>query len=433
MKNESLFAIFLALIFIVSCKTTKQTNLLNAINEPYEFSKLQSRSITQENPTGEKGMGGKDRGNGSLRKGAPAFRIIEPGETKVLCDIKGQGMIRHFWLTFDGFSGKNIGRHPEMSRNCIVRLYWDDSETPSVEAPLSDFFGIAHGRAASYMTPYLGSPGGSGYNCYFPMPFSKSARITIQNDSENKLDWIFYQVDYTLGDKVTDNMGRFHASFRRDTPSAGKDYVLLDTKGSPGVFVGAVIGVIPQGRGWWGEGEMKFYIDGDNKYPTICGTGTEDYICSGWGIKPQQAIYTGANFVLGNNPKDTANREMGAMLSFYRFHLLDPIYFQSSLRVELHQLGAGLGNNKEEVEAYKSKIEFKGFHVHPNTEKPGTMMSDWLYDRSDDYCSTVFWYQRVEKYELPPFPDREERTRGIEIRSWEKPFSIASTNPYVNQ
>jgi len=252
------------------------------------------------------------------------------------------------------------------------------------------------------------------------MPFSKRAKITIQNDSQKQLGWIFYQVDYTLGDKVTDNMGRFHASFRRDTPAAGKDYVLLDTKGSPGVYVGAVIGVIPQGRGWWGEGEMKFYIDGDNKYPTICGTGTEDYICTGWGIKPFQAIYTGANFVLDNNPKDTSNREMGAMLSFYRFHVLDPIYFQKGLRVELQQLGAGFGKNKEEVEAYKSKIGFKGFHVHPNTEKPGTTMSNWLYDRSDDFCSTVFWYQRVIKNELPPFPSREERTRGIELRPWEK-------------
>jgi hypothetical protein len=319
-------------LIAVMCLRSSAQNILGGLPEPFRFTDLQSRSVTQENPTGGKGIAGKGRGNGNQRKGAPAYRDIEPGETKTLCDIEGNGMIRHIWITID----EPEKRKPEQLRNYIIRMYWDGSEFPSVEAPLSDFFGTSHGRISNTMTPYITTPDGRGYNCYFPMPFSKRAKITLQNDSPNLLEWIFYQVDYTLGDKVTDDMGRFHASFRRDTPKAGTDYVLLDTKGSPGIFVGAVVGVIPLGRGWWGEGEMKFYLDGDDKYPTICGTGTEDYVCSGWGMEGQ-SFYTGVNFHVGNNPGDTAQREMGEMISFYRYHVLDPVYFHSGLRVALQQ------------------------------------------------------------------------------------------------
>jgi hypothetical protein len=122
---------------------------------------------------------------------------------------------------------------------------------------------------------------------------------------------------------------------------------------------------------------------------------------------------------------------MGEMISFYRFHVWDPVYFQSSLRVEVQQLGAGFGSNKEEAEAYKAKVNFKDFHRHPNTEKPGKMMSDWLFDRVDDYCSTVYWYQQVRENTLPPFPDREERSRDVEVRPWEKHFTMPVPNPVL--
>ncbi len=296
----------------------------------YRLSSLQSRAVTQENPTGGKGLGGKDRGNGNCRKGAPAFRKIMPGETKTLCDIQGPGMIRHLWITVEE-------RTPEMLRSYILRIYWDDSEYPSVLAPMGDFFGVAHGRTAHYMSPYLGTPEGRGFHCYFPMPFSKRCKITFENDSPEKMEWLFYQVDYTLGATITDDMGRFHAHFRRENPCPfRKDYVLLDTRGAPGVFVGAVIGVNPLYPGWWGEGEMKFYIDGDTQYPTICGTGTEDYLCSGWGMQLHDAIYTGVNHM----KKDPYG--LDRFISFYRFHIQDPIYFQNDLRIELQQLGTSL-------------------------------------------------------------------------------------------
>jgi hypothetical protein len=374
-------------------------------NTPYMFSGLDSRSVTQENPTGEKGVGGKDKGNGNLRKGAPAFRDIQPGETKILCDIEGPGMIRHFWLTpgqyFEGVKGRQWS--PEMNRSCILRIYWDDSPYPSVECPLGDFFGVAHGRTAHYMTPFLGMPEGRGFQCYFPMPFSKRCRIEFVNDSPEMITWLFYQVDYTLGDIVTEDMGRFHAQFRRETPPVGKDYVLLDTKGTPGVFMGAVIGVNPLAPGWWGEGEMKFYIDGDEQYPTICGTGAEDYLCSAWGMDLHQAIYTGVNYIK-TDPETSWKR----FISFYRFHVYDPIFFQQDLRVELQQLGAGALTEENKI-----KYGFVGPHIHPG-------MSDWLYDRSDDYSSVVFWYQKVTGQPLTPaLPDRQTRIKGIAKQPWE--------------
>jgi hypothetical protein len=246
------------------------------------------------------------------------------------------------------------------------------------------------------MTPYLGTPEGRGFQCYFPMPFSQRCRIVFHNDSPKAMPWLFYQVDYTLGDTITDDMGRFHAHFRRENPCPmERDYQLLKTSGGPGVFVGAVIGVNPKKPGWWGEGEMKFYLDGDDQYPTICGTGTEDYLCSGWGMNPHSALYTGVNYLA----KDPSGKDQ--LVSFYRFHVMDPIYFQSDLRAELQQLGAGdapPGTPK---------------HMHPG-------MSNWLYDRSDDYSSVVFWYQKLTGKPLPPIPDREARIKGITRQPWEK-------------
>lgn len=358
---------------------------------PFLMLNLESRAVTQENPSGDKGLGGKDRGNGNRRKGAPAFHIVNPGEIKELCNIAGPGMIRHIWMTT-----QNVDP-PRTLRNHILRIYWDDSPYPSVEVPVGDFFGVAHGRTASFMTPWVGMPEGRSYHCYFPMPFSKRCRMTVENDTDTMDPWLFYQVDYTLGDRVTQDMGRFHAHFRRENPvPAGKDYVLLDTRGTPGVFIGAVIGVNPKGPGWWGEGEMKFYIDGDDKYPTICGTGTEDYLCSGWGMQLHQAIYTGVNSF--DQDPDTG---WARYVSFYRFHVLDPIYFKKDLRVELQLLGAG-----ELTEENKQKYGWVGPHIHPG-------MSDWLYDRSDDYCSVAYWYQRVMDKALPPLPNREQRSQGL--------------------
>ncbi len=382
---------------------------------PYLFSKLESRAVSQENPTGGRGLGGKGRGNGGGRKGAPALRYLQPGSVHELCNIEGPGQVRHLWFA-------RPSDRPEFLRSYVIRIYWDDSPHPSVEAPLGDFFGVAHGRTAHFMTPWVGMPEGRGFHCYFPMPFSRRCRITFENATPEVLGTLFYQVDYTLGDEVTGEMGRFHAHFRRQNPCpVSRDYVLLDTQGSPGVFVGALVGVNVRGPNWWGEGEMKFYLDGDTDWPTICGTGAEDYLCSGWGMWRHEAIYTGVNYIT-RDPATTWEQ----FVSFYRFHVLDPIYFQSALRVELQQLGApgadflGEQGVKKEGDTHDTaalreayaKHGWVGPHVHPGN-------SDWLFDRSDDYCSVAYWYQNVSGTPLPPLPSRAERIAGVAKQDWE--------------
>lgn len=380
-------------------------------HEPYHLLSLQSRAVTRENPGGEKGKACLDKGNGNMRKGQPAFRKISPGETKILCDIEGSGIVRHIWMTTGVYRQGFVGRMmlPDMLRSYVIRIYWDNSPYPSVEAPMGDFFGVAHGRTAHFMTPYIGTPEGRGYQCYFPMPFSERCKITFENQHSDTLSWLFYQIDYTLGEKIEENTGRFHAHFRRDTPPAGEDFVLLDTKGSPGVFMGAVVGVNPLSPGWWGEGEMKFYIDGDTTYPTICGTGTEDYLCSAWGMNAHDAFYTGVNYIR-KNPETNTDQ----FVSFYRIHYWDPIFFQKNLRVELQQIGAGWN------ETDANKYGWKGPHIHPDNENPGKILSSWLYDRSDDYSSVVYWYQKVTDTPLPPLPSVEKRVKGISLQPWEK-------------
>jgi hypothetical protein len=336
---------------------------------PYKFVKLESRSITSGNPTG---------GKGAVNRGRPKHCLgdIQPGETVTLADIEGPGMLRHIWLTFPN-------RVPEVLRSYIIRMYWDGSEHPSVAAPVGDFFGLAHGRTGHYSTPYLGVSEGKGYNCFFPMPFSKHCRITFENDTPDVLNKLFYQVSYTLGDEITSNMGRFHAHFRRARPPRGTNFLMLETKDTSGVYVGAVIGALPLETGTWREGEIRFFIDGDTDQPTIVGTGWSDWFLSAWGLGIHQSLYAGSTY-------QVLHPELGNkyFCSCFRFHVVDPIYFQHDLRVEHSQIGGPEGPE------------------------------GWV-ERADDWCSTVYWYQNVTEVPLPPLPRREERLAGITVLDWE--------------
>ena len=367
----------------------------------FKCKNIESRSITQENITGEKGKGGTEE-NGN--KGRPAFRTILAGEEKVLCDMEGPGMIRHIWMTLGRPDTQY--RLAEIKRNLIIRMYWEGEQHPSVIAPVGDFFGVAHGKSVHYMSLLLGTPQGLGNQCYFAMPFAKRARITVTNESKTTISWLFYQIDYTVGDEITDDMGRFHAHFRRENPTKlCEDYTLLDVKNASGVYIGAVIGVNRLAPEWWGEGEIKIYLDGDEQYPTICGTGAEDYACVGWGLgHPHDALYSGLNYNEGdiNNPFTPEHD----CVSFYRFHILDPIYFHSDIKVTLQQMGAGnLAGIKSELPDYPTKGPYK----HTNG------ISSWLFHRVEDVCSCVFWYQRELGTKLPDIPSYEERIAGIEL------------------
>jgi hypothetical protein len=336
---------------------------------PYLLRSLESRSITAGNPTGGKGAAGRDWRH--------SVSGIAPGATMTLADIDGPGTVRHVWLTFPH-------RVPENLRGYLIRIYWDGSEHPSVAAPVGDFFGLAHGRTGHYSTPYMGVSEGKGFNCFFPMPFAHHCRITLENDTDDPLDGLFYQISYTLGDEVTEEMGRFHAHFRRTQPPRGSSYLMLETHGTPGVYVGATFGVLPLEPGTWREGDIRFYVDGDTDQPTIVGTGWSDWFLSGWGLGIHQSLYAGSTY-------QVLHPELGDkyFCSCFRFHVLDPVYFTHDLRVEYTQAGG----------------------------RPG--LEGVFHPRADDWSSVVYWYQRLTSEPLPPLPGRLERLAGIAVPDWE--------------
>ncbi len=357
----------------------------------FKLRNLKSRSASAENPMALEGQGGME---GKGLKGSPAIKDFKAGTTEVLLDVKGPGMIRHIWMT-------TSSRMPRDYRNIILRMYWDKSDVPSVEVPLGDFFGAAHGVAVPLYSKYITMQEGRGLNCYFPMPFSSSAIITITNETDYDIDWFFYQIDFTLGDKVDDDDGRFHSAFNRKNPCPMGDFIILNTSGARGLYFGCNLGVRPLTEGWWGEGEVKIYIDNDDKYPTICGTGIEDYFGSAWGLGEHCALYQGAHFVKKN------------FASLYHFHHTDPIYFQNRIKVTIQQLGCGL--KSELLKLYGDKLVFQPKN-HPRRHK-----EDGFYLRSDDYCATSYWYQYPLITKREPIMTKEYRSANLYNADDEKP------------
>ena len=250
------------------------------------LSNAKTRSISPENLTGEKGRGGmakpedKDKPNTANASNAARdlgqgwkvnpFVRIKPGETFTMAEIEGPGAIQHIWMTPTG-----------NWRFSILRIYWDDETEPSVECPVGDFFGMGWGQYAPLVSlPVCVNPG-SAFNCYWSMPFRKKCKITMQNINDNDTMTLYYQVDYTLTEVPAD-AAYFHAQFRRTNPNTTSDYTIVDNIKGKGQFVGVYLAWGVNNNGWWGEGEIKFFIDGDTKFPTICGTGTEDYFCGSY-------------------------------------------------------------------------------------------------------------------------------------------------------
>jgi hypothetical protein len=257
------------------------------IDEPYRLDQgLQSRSISFENPTGEPGKGGQASSNlGVGRKGAPA-RTIKPGETAQLCDIKGPGTIRHIWMTTD--------QKPLVQRACIIRVWWEGQEHPSIECPIGELFGFAHGKIVSYQSSVHSCGPTGGRNLWLAMPFRKRARIEFTNEGADAVP-LFYSIDYTLGDKHPAGVGRLHVLFRRENPTTQKvDFELLPERTQKGRYIGSIIGIRNlHPEQWWGEGEIKVYMDGDREWPTIVGTGSEDYVGLAWGIQQAPFLFNG--------------------------------------------------------------------------------------------------------------------------------------------
>ncbi|MCR5379611.1 MAG: DUF2961 domain-containing protein [Lentisphaeria bacterium] len=342
-----------------------------------KISNAKTRSICAENFTGEKGKAGMAvhgtgencaRELGQGWKVSPSVRIAAH-ETFTMADIEGQGAIQQIWLTPSGRSWRFF----------ILRIYWDDQEQPSVECPVGDFFGMGWGQYAQISSlPVCVNPG-SAFNCYWEMPFRKRCRMTFENISNEDMT-LYYQINYTLTD-VPEDCAYFHAQFRRVNPLPYKNvYTILDGVKGRGQYVGTVLCWGVNNCGWWGEGEIKFYMDGDGEFPTICGTGTEDYFCGSYNFEnrethqyqPFTTPYAGLHQVIRPDGVYRSQQRFG----LYRWHIMDPIRFEQDLKVTIQALGWREGGRYLPLQ--------------------------------DDIASVAFWYQTLPTAPFPALPSKDQ-------------------------
>jgi hypothetical protein len=365
---------------------------------------LDSRAITFENTSGARGASGQTRGG---RKGA-AFRTIAPGERVLLADIEGPGTIRHIWMTFRP-------ARPEVMRALTLDVYYDGLDRPSISVPCVDFFGVAHGRPVAFDSALLSVHEGRGYNSYIPMPFRKRIQIAFTNYSDRPQAF-FYQVDYTLG-PVADDAGYLHASFRRENPTVmQRDFVIADGLRGPGRFLGCNVGVRVLDEGtWYGEGEVKVYRDGDNQYPTICGTGLEDYVGSAWGMGRHTAIYAGVPLLV----QESDTQRQPDFVSFYRWHVADPIVFEREMRVTIQQIGYAYFGPGQEADFERFSATHPAVGGGWEHDPAGGFVARGIAERVDDYCATAYVYCR----EPQPVPavDVSGAIADIGHRDYERP------------
>lgn len=346
------------------------------------LSSAKTRSISAENYKGEKGKAGmatKGTGEKCARDLGRGWKVspsvkVGAGKTFTVAEIKGPGALQQIWMTPSG-----------NWRYWVLRFYWDGEKTPSVECPMGDFFCMGWGKYAQVSALPVNVNPGSAFNCFWEMPFRKSAKITVENIADDE-QTLYYQVNYTLTD-VPDDAAYFHAQFRRSNPLPYKqDHVLLDGVKGWGQYVGTYLAWQVNNNGWWGEGEIKFFMDGDKKFPTICGTGTEDYFCGAYcfdvGIaerdKPHayseySTPYAGMPQVI--RPDGTYNSQ--TRFGLYRWHVMDPVRFESDLRITMQALG--WRNDKDRR----------------------------YLPLQDDIASVAFWYQTLPTAPFPPLPDRD--------------------------
>jgi hypothetical protein len=341
-----------------------------------------TRSVTAENPTGGKGMGGMaipDPSEPNPFQGARAadelgqgwkvrpFLRINAGETATLMDASGPGVIQHIWLV------ENTGAE-NMARGMVIRIYWDGEETPSVECPVLEFFSIGHGRIGSVNSLAVVVNPLNALNCFWPMPFSRGARVTLTNESGEDNLLVAYQITYVETD-VDFNAGKFHAQYRQARTADQNPYVILDNVRGWGRYVGTFLSWTQHEKGWFGEGEFKFYLDGDDQFPTICGTGMEDYFLASYGLQTTYSTAYAGSVLPSNHTADLPQH-----WSLYRWHIQDPINFQADLRITIQALGLG--------ERYRLL-------------------------QHDVISSVAYWYQAEPHEAFPDFPTLAERQKLV--------------------
>jgi hypothetical protein len=368
------FVVVVTCLLLIGCNRNQPPAQNGLVGLPL-LDNTQTRSISAENLTGEKGKGGmaipdpselkpaaSARAADSLGQGwkVKPFLRVNAGETVTLMDVNGPGTIQHIWMV-EGLSRANI-----------LRFYWDGEITPSVEVPAPDFFAVGHEKFARVNSQVVIVNPQNALNCYWPMPFRKHARVTFTNESDKDLELLAFQITYSLN-TVEQNSGYFHAQWRRAKTGNQNPYTILDGVKGKGRYVGTFLAWTQMtSKGWFGEGEVKFFMDGDTKFPTICGTGTEDYFLGSYGFAES---YTTA--FSGTTLPATTEGELPNLWSLYRWHLPDPICFEKDLKVTIQALGWG------------STGKYK------------------LLD--DDIASVAYWYQAEPHQPFPALPPLEQR------------------------
>lgn len=363
---------------------------------------VQTRWASPENVWGRKGGGGK---SGFGRKGSPYF-FIRPGESLTLAEVvNNSGMIRRIWMTLHGLC-------PRLLKQLRLEIYWDQAELPAVNVPLGDFFCMGLGRMTAFESACFSSPEGRSLNCFIPMPFRKGMKVNIVNDGFTTANMLYYDIDYTIGDKIPDDALYFHAWYNQELPTVlRKDYTVLAKVNGRGRYLGASFGVFMNkekyASSWGGEGEVKIYIDDDDQHPTLCGTGTEDYVGTGWCQGKYNHLYQG--FTVADDEK--------MHLCFYRFHIPDPVYFEKNIAVTIQQIGSW---NRELLKYFKDN-DIPVYRAGLLAEKdlkpldiPVEMLPDFdLFERSDYWTSCSYFYLDRPQNELPVIKDVLERAKSI--------------------
>ncbi|HEX8332371.1 MAG TPA: glycoside hydrolase family 172 protein [Segetibacter sp.] len=384
---KQLFFAFFCLIFSYAQAQREKFNGLDLnMGNLSRLSDAKSRSISPENFTGERSKGGmadpvKDKGKRNVANAAVnaaelgigwkvnPYVNIDPGETLTIAEMEGPGAVQQIWMTPTG-----------NWRSTIMRIYWDDEKEPSVEVPVGDFFGMGWGEYAPLNSLAITVNPGSSFNSYWKMPFRKKCKITMENKNPTAAMRLYYQVNYVLTD-VPNDEAYFHAQFRRNNPTTGSLYTLVDNIKGKGHYVGTYMAFGANNNGWWGEGEVKFFMDGDKDFATIVTTGTEDYFNGSYNFENKKTkqyeeystAYAGLHQVIRPDGLYKSQQRFG----MYRWHILDPIRFENSLRVTVHDLG---------------------YRGAPRPYLP----------QKSDIATVTYWYQTEPHAAFPKLPTVEE-------------------------